>query len=119
VAGAEDFFVLDVRARHRKHLRTETEFAEHTGHRVVGEFGVVFVDGGLFSLDEFGQDAGPSIGFRLCAADLLKHLLVERVGCAMAPNRRFSKVFSLETSEILLDSYCITVILVGFGHAVS
>ena len=54
MAGAEDFFVLDVSAGNREHLRAETEFTERAGHRIVLQTRVVGVDGRLISRDERG-----------------------------------------------------------------
>ena len=36
VAGAEDFFILDVGTGYGEDLRTKAELAEHTGHWVIG-----------------------------------------------------------------------------------
>ena len=60
MAGAEDFFVLDVCPGNRENLRAEAEFAQHAGHGVICELLVVRLNGGGFTGDEFRQDDAPT-----------------------------------------------------------
>lgn len=52
VAGAEDFFVLNVGIGNRKDLGAEAEFSEGSGHGVFCEAAVVGVDGRLATFDQ-------------------------------------------------------------------
>ena len=52
MAGAEDFFVLDIGTGDGKNLGSEPEFAEGAGHRIIPKPGIVGVDGRLISLKQ-------------------------------------------------------------------
>ena len=52
--GSEDFLVLNVSTGHRQHLRAKAKFAKFASDRVVGQLGIVRVEGSPVAADQCG-----------------------------------------------------------------